>query len=183
MILDGIHRLPPDSLSIIAPLVHDSLLTLPNGKQLMHHTRYDAIKAEHALSDEDLAGSGVLRIHPSFRLVALATPPSLKLNWLLPETASLFTFHELAPPSPAEREGLLAALFPATPRAVVRALSHLSAQLDLANSDASPSAASASSSGVTLSVRHLIQPPHPTTVSPSLIAPGSGVALTVCRLT
>lgn len=41
----------------------------------MRHDRYDEMKEKHKMSDEDLANAGVLRIHPSFRMVALAEPP------------------------------------------------------------------------------------------------------------
>ena len=156
VVLDGIHRLPPDTLSIIAPLLHDKVLMLPNGKQLMQHERFDAIKGEQGMGDDDMAASGVLRIHPCFRVVALASPPSLKQNWLLPETASLFTFHVLHQPSPAEHRDLLAALFPDTPSAVLHFLAHISAQLDHASADSS-SSPGAVGSGVSLSVRHLIR--------------------------
>jgi von Willebrand factor A domain-containing protein 8 len=56
-------------------LVHDRELQLYDGKRLVRHDRYDEMKEKHKMSDEDLANAGVLRIHPSFRMVALAEPP------------------------------------------------------------------------------------------------------------
>jgi len=44
--------------------------------------------------------SGVLRIHPSFRVIALAEPPILSSptgQWLNAETLSLFLFHHMTP--------------------------------------------------------------------------------------
>jgi von Willebrand factor A domain-containing protein 8 len=41
----------------------------------VRHDRYDEMKEKHKMSDEDLASAGVLRIHPSFRMIALAEPP------------------------------------------------------------------------------------------------------------
>jgi len=48
---------------------------LYDGKRLLRNDRYDAVKEKTKLSDEELASSGVLRIHPSFRIMALAEPP------------------------------------------------------------------------------------------------------------
>jgi len=124
VVLDGIQRLAPDVLSIMAPLLQDATLTLPNGKQLMRHDRFDAIMADNGLSADDMQRRGVLRVHPAFRLIALAVPPSLKQNWLLPETASLFTFHQLPPPAAEEEEAFLQALAPDTPAQVVRPRLH-----------------------------------------------------------
>ncbi|KAG8240059.1 hypothetical protein J437_LFUL019626 [Ladona fulva] len=56
-------------------LVHDRELQLYDGQRLLRHDRYDAIKEENKLTDEEMAKSGVLRIHPSFRIIALADPP------------------------------------------------------------------------------------------------------------
>jgi MoxR-like ATPase len=109
VVLDGIQRLTPGVLSILAPLLHDATLTLPNGQQLMRHDRFDAVMAHNTLSHKDMEQRGVIRVHPAFRLVALAVPPSLKANWLLAETASLFTFHELPAPAAAEEEAFLQA--------------------------------------------------------------------------
>ena len=43
---------------------------------------------------------GVLRIHPSFRMIALAEPPkagSTSQQWLNPELLTLFFYHHMAP--------------------------------------------------------------------------------------
>lgn len=49
--------------------------------------------------------SGVYKIHPSFRIVALAEPPVLNSNtgqWLNSELLNLFLFHEMRPLDKAE---------------------------------------------------------------------------------
>lgn len=42
---------------------------------MLRGDRYDEIKEKQKLSDEDMAKIGVLRIHPAFRIIALAEPP------------------------------------------------------------------------------------------------------------
>jgi hypothetical protein len=56
--------------------VHDRELQLHDGSRLVRHDRFDEFKTRHNLSDQQLYDSGVLRIHPAFRIVALAEPPS-----------------------------------------------------------------------------------------------------------
>lgn len=56
-------------------LVHDREVQLYDGTRLIKHDSYD-----HLLSNgqtvEELTKNGIFRIHPSFRIVALAEPPS-----------------------------------------------------------------------------------------------------------
>ena len=42
---------------------------------MVRHDRYDEYKSRYNLSDEQLYDSGICRIHPAFRIVALAEPP------------------------------------------------------------------------------------------------------------
>lgn len=66
----------------------------------MRHDRYDEIKEEFAKSDQDMQDSGILRMHPSFRLAALAEPPVINSSsgqWLSSELLSLFHFHAMRP--------------------------------------------------------------------------------------
>lgn len=66
-------------------LVHDRELQLYDGKRLIRHDKYDELIAEGA-TDEMLEAKGLLRIHPSFRVIALAEPPACK-------TFMFFLFH------------------------------------------------------------------------------------------
>ena len=62
--------------------------------------RYDTIKEKLKKSDEEMKSSGILKIHPAFRLVSLAEPPILNSSagqWLNSELLSLFLFHEMRP--------------------------------------------------------------------------------------
>ncbi|KAJ9594056.1 hypothetical protein L9F63_014533, partial [Diploptera punctata] len=74
-VLDGIHRIHPSTLAVIHRLVHDREMQLHDGCRLIRHDRFDEIKSRYSLSDKQLNDSGVLRIHPAFRIVALAEPP------------------------------------------------------------------------------------------------------------
>ncbi|OXU18814.1 hypothetical protein TSAR_009759 [Trichomalopsis sarcophagae] len=99
-LLDGIHRIHPSTLAVIYRLVHDRELQLHDGKRLLRADRYDEIKSECNKTDEDMEKSGVYKIHPSFRIVALAEPPVLNSTtgqWLNSELLNLFLFHEMRP--------------------------------------------------------------------------------------
>jgi len=53
---------------------------------------------------------GLLPIHPAFRLVALAEPPTVgqsKGQWITPETLAMFRFHQMRPLSQSEESEVL----------------------------------------------------------------------------
>ncbi|XP_012146606.2 von Willebrand factor A domain-containing protein c12.2 isoform X1 [Megachile rotundata] len=104
-VLDGINRIDPSTLAILHRLVHDRELQLHDGKRLIRADRYDEIKEKYNKSDEELQESGVLRIHPSFRIIALAESPAINTSsrqWLNSELLSLFLFHEMRPLTKSE---------------------------------------------------------------------------------
>jgi hypothetical protein len=49
---------------------------------MLRSDRFDEIKDTQKLSDEDMAKIGVLKIHPAFRMIALAEPPVIGRKWL-----------------------------------------------------------------------------------------------------
>ncbi|XP_049790817.1 von Willebrand factor A domain-containing protein 8 [Schistocerca nitens] len=114
-ILDGIHRIHPSTLAIVHRLVHDRELTLHDGQRLVRHDRYDEYKKRYGLTDRDLQESGVLRIHPAFRIVGLAEPPAVgsqgRNQWLSSELLSLFLFHEMRPLSLEEELQIISHLY------------------------------------------------------------------------
>lgn len=77
-------------------LIHDRELQLFDGSRLIRHDKYDELIAEGS-TNESLIASGIFRISPSFRIFALAEPPTADAltNWLTPEMLSLFVFHEI----------------------------------------------------------------------------------------
>ncbi|XP_013145286.1 PREDICTED: von Willebrand factor A domain-containing protein 8 [Papilio polytes] len=95
-VLDGLHRIHGSTLAVLHRLVHDRELQLHDGTRLLRHDRYDELLTT-GITKEELEESGVKRIHPAFRIVALAEPPSLERGaaWLSPEMLSLFVFHEM----------------------------------------------------------------------------------------
>ncbi|XP_077256080.1 von Willebrand factor A domain-containing protein c12.2 isoform X2 [Temnothorax americanus] len=99
-VLDGINRIHSSTLAVLHRLVHDRELQLHDGKRLIRADRYDEIKKEYNRSDEEMRDRGILRIHPAFRLIALAEPPVINSSsgqWLNSELLSLFLFHEMRP--------------------------------------------------------------------------------------
>ncbi|CAH0398204.1 unnamed protein product [Chilo suppressalis] len=95
-VLDGLHRIHASTLAVLHRLVHDRELQLHDGTRLLRHDRYDQLLAA-GLTEQDLENSGIKKIHPAFRIVALAEPPILGRGqqWLSPELLSLFVFHEM----------------------------------------------------------------------------------------
>ncbi|XP_049873594.1 von Willebrand factor A domain-containing protein 8 [Pectinophora gossypiella] len=95
-VLDGLHRVHASTVAVLHRLVHDRELQLHDGTRLLRHDRYDALLAS-GFTQQQLEESGVKRIHPAFRIVALAEPPVLgrSQQWLSPEILSLFIFHEM----------------------------------------------------------------------------------------
>ncbi|KAJ0176447.1 hypothetical protein K1T71_007626 [Dendrolimus kikuchii] len=95
-VLDGLHRIHASTLAVLHRLVHDRELQLHDGTRLLRHDRYDELLAS-GLTEQQLEESGIKRIHPAFRIVALAEPPIIGRGqqWLSPEILSLFIFHEM----------------------------------------------------------------------------------------
>ena len=54
-----------------------------------------------------MADRGVKRIHPAFRIIALAEPPTTKHQWLTPEIVPGFIWHQLEPFPQTEESVLL----------------------------------------------------------------------------
>lgn len=110
-VLDGIHRIHRGTLSVLHRLVHDRELQLYDGTRLLRSDRYDAIKEDEGLTDQDMEDQQLLRIHDNFRIAALAEPPVIggnnKEQWLTPEVLSMFLFHVMRPLSHQEELSVL----------------------------------------------------------------------------
>ena len=79
------------------------------GTQLLHHDRFDAIAERLGWPTQDPSTihrmhseKGLRRIHPAFRLVALAAPASTKSPWLTAEVLEMFAFHEMPRLAPSQ---------------------------------------------------------------------------------
>eukprot|EP00088_Acartia_fossae_P010900 TRINITY_DN15467_c2_g1_i2.p1 TRINITY_DN15467_c2_g1~~TRINITY_DN15467_c2_g1_i2.p1 ORF type:complete len:537 (+),score=101.70 TRINITY_DN15467_c2_g1_i2:81-1613(+) len=109
-ILDGLHRVHKGSLAVIQRLVADRELQLYDGTRLISAERFDALMASEGVTAADLESRGVWKIHPAFRLVALAEPPqtgSGKGQWLIPEILSMFLYHDMRSLSKLEETTIL----------------------------------------------------------------------------
>lgn len=99
---------------MIGRLVHDREVTLHDGTRLLHHEKYDEMKEQMKISDEEMMKKygllnfqfiqifiyrSVYRIHPSFRMIALAEPPKVASTqqWLSPELLTMFLYHHMTP--------------------------------------------------------------------------------------
>lgn len=76
-VLDGVHRIHNSTISILHRLVHDREVQLYDGTRLVRHDKFDDMLAD-GHTTEQLAAKGLQRIHPAFRIVALAEPPTRK---------------------------------------------------------------------------------------------------------
>nr|XP_039272426.1 von Willebrand factor A domain-containing protein 8-like isoform X1 [Styela clava] len=114
-VLDGLHRVNPGTLSVLQRLVHDRELTLHDGTRLTQHDKYDDMKNTLELTENEMRESGVLRIHPSFRIIALAEPPkagSPNQQWLNPEMLTLFLYHKMPPLSTTHEMEIIQEMVP-----------------------------------------------------------------------
>ena len=93
------------TLAVLQRLIHDREVQLYDGTRLLARDKYDLLLAEHGWTAEEMAARGVLPIHPAFRLVALAEPPTVgqaKGQWMTAEILSMFLFHDMRSLSQAE---------------------------------------------------------------------------------
>uniref|UniRef100_A0A8C8HF33 AAA+ ATPase domain-containing protein n=1 Tax=Oncorhynchus tshawytscha TaxID=74940 RepID=A0A8C8HF33_ONCTS len=150
LLLDGIHRVNLGTLSVLSRLLHDRELSLYDGSRLLRWDRYQALKEELQLTDEQ----SIFPVHPSFRVLALAEPPvagSSGQQWLGPELLTMFMFHNIQPLSRTQETSLIQGLTPNVPKEAVEQLLHLTHNLRQTND---PTAQSLASS---LSTRQLLR--------------------------
>ncbi len=120
LLLDGLHRLHRATFSALHRFVVDREADLYDGRRLLRHDRFDALCRRHGWTPEELASRGVLRVHPAFRIVALAEPPAASGGgsgggglgqWLPSEALTSFLFHALRPMSLAEEQAVVQTAF------------------------------------------------------------------------
>ena len=118
-LLEGLEQLPLGALSVLHPLLVDGSTTLHDGSVLLAAETYDALHDGIVTQElgwmKDVAGSGempgfdkaaaatdmlarrgVFRVHPNFRVIASARPPTTehgKKFWLTPDVTSMFDVH------------------------------------------------------------------------------------------
>ncbi|KAL4635681.1 von Willebrand factor A domain-containing protein 8 isoform X1 [Arapaima gigas] len=153
-LLDGIHRVNLGTLAVLSRLIHDRELALYDGTRLLRSDRYQTLKEELQLSDQEMQQRSIFPIHPSFRIVALAEPPvvgSSSQHWLSSEILTMFLFHTVKPLDVAEETSIIQGRAPNAPAEAVQQLLHLTHSLRKTND---PTAQSLASS---LSTRQLLR--------------------------
>ncbi|KAK2514328.1 Vwa8 [Columba guinea] len=154
VVLDGIHRINPGTLAVLQRLIHDRELTLYDGTRLLREDRYQNLKEELQISDEQLQERSIFPIHPSFRIVVLAEPPvigSSTQQWLGPEFLTLFLFHHVRSLSKSEEIQVIKEMIPNVPSVAVEQLLSLTHRLRETNDATAQSLASS------LSTRQLLR--------------------------
>lgn len=112
-LLNGIHSLHKSTVTVLQRLIHDRELQLCDGTTLLSGERYEAL-LQQGLTKLELAEKGILKIHDSFRIIALAEPPnpnSTAQNWLTPEMLTLFLYMEVRPLQQSEEYEIIKKLY------------------------------------------------------------------------
>jgi len=103
LILDGIDKLRPDTLTSLALLIEQGLVVLPDGSRFQASDR--------------------------FRCIAIGHPPTEK-SWISPEIRSMFHWIEATPLPSNELRAVLTQMFPALKRKVLNKILSLQENLD-----------------------------------------------------
>lgn len=131
-VLDGLQQLRPMTLSALAPLIQDREVTLYDGDRFISTWRWQHLQGTAAMTEE-LRRRGTRVTHPSFRMVALATPPRAK-GWLTNEVLQLFHFFVL--PRNVDLQPVLSRSVPLCPHDLLQRLLQLRTRLLEASLDA-----------------------------------------------
>ena len=152
VILDGLDRLSADTLTALQRLIIDREVELFDGTRLVNHMDDD---------DDDkntASASNTFQVHPSFRIVAIACPPSSSNPWMTEEVTSWFRTTVLPSPSNKDVTHMITTLLPATPEATMnKALefSNLLSEMSTKGSATEDKRATGMSNG--LSLRQLLR--------------------------
>ncbi|KAJ3592119.1 hypothetical protein NHX12_007248, partial [Muraenolepis orangiensis] len=170
LVLDGIHRVNLGTLAVLSRLLHDRELALYDGTRLLRWDRFQTLKEQLQLTDQQLQDRSIFPIHPSFRVLALAEPPVVgargggaggSQQWLGPELLTMFLFHSVSPLARAEEASLIRGLTPNAPTEAVEQLLNLAHSLRSTNDPTAQSLASSLSTRQLLRVcRRLSQYPE-----------------------
>ena len=140
-ILDGVHRLPPGTISALLRLIEDREITLFDGSRYVRPSRYLEMQQRLGLSETELTARNIFPVHESFRILALATLPTKNSDWLSNEFLHLFHFFELSIDLTSEvgvghSAALLSSVVPTLPDSVAATLSTLAGRLAAVGDDA-----------------------------------------------
>ena len=150
-VLDGVEKLRSDVLRTLQSLATDRFVQLPNSQRLAGEGRAGICEGDGG----DQGSDGVLKIHPSFRIIALATLPSAassatgSVKFLNDETLAMFQAVHVPLPSLSDIEKILRGRFPNLPRSAIDRILVL-------HSDLTPERASDAGVGA-LTLRNIIR--------------------------
>ena len=93
-VLDGIEKLRPDVLSSLQSLIVDRDIPLPDGRRALRHDRSDN-------TNDSLNSDSVVSVHPSFRVIALASLPlgGDSIRWITPNLMAMFSTIRIPTPT------------------------------------------------------------------------------------
>ncbi|CAI2169627.1 3146_t:CDS:10 [Funneliformis geosporum] len=97
-VMDGIDSLSFGTIVTLQRFIKEREISLPDGTQLLHPSRYQKLIEDHGFTKEQLDKKGISAIHPAFRIIALGRPVSggnvegRPGAWLSPEIVSMFQF-------------------------------------------------------------------------------------------
>ena len=110
-ILEGLHWIPAAVLGSLSRLFQDREIALPDNSRLVNHLVYENIKTTTGLSDKELSMRQIYKIHPSFRIIGTALPPSKQDTkstvWHGEEIYGMAHILKVDPMSPNEERSLL----------------------------------------------------------------------------
>ncbi|KAI8846560.1 AAA domain-containing protein [Chytridium lagenaria] len=108
-VLDGVQWLAPGTLASLQRLTQDRAFVLPDGTTLQSAETFDRLAAQLNLSQKELEDRGVLRIHPSFRIIATANVGESGNPWMTEEIENMFLFVKVEMGGREEEEMILKA--------------------------------------------------------------------------
>jgi von Willebrand factor A domain-containing protein 8 len=134
VVLDGLDRLSPDTLSALQRLIVDREVELFDGTRLARHNENENIHSKERVFKEEPSSSSMptvptmptmptmptFKVHPSFRIVAVACPPTSSNNWMTDEITSWFRTSVLRPPTRQDVLDMISELHPNVPMNVFK---------------------------------------------------------------
>ena len=160
VILDGLDRLSADTLSALQRLIVDREVELFDGTRLTSNALNENSSASDAssVSEPTPPVAKKHRVHPSFRIVAVACPPSTTNPWMTEEVTSWFRTTVLPSPSNKDVNQMVQTLYPSAPSETMNKALNFSKHLkDMVQKGSATEDKRAAGLGSGLSLRQLLR--------------------------